>query len=46
MVDEGDIYAQMSETLGLERDGGYYVKFSGGDGDNIGNIEYKLSNLK
>lgn len=46
IVSKGDIYELMSEVLGLERDAGYYVKFSGGDGDNLGNIEYKLSNLK
>lgn len=40
VVDEGDIYEIMSETLGLERDAGHYVKLSSGQ------IEYKLSNLK
>lgn len=30
-LDEGDIYGQLQETLGLERSGGRYIKYLGGN---------------
>ncbi|MCL2189152.1 MAG: hypothetical protein FWC16_09560 [Defluviitaleaceae bacterium] len=35
----GDVYARLSELLGLQREGGYLVKYAGGT------VEYRLSNL-
>ncbi|MCR4429417.1 MAG: hypothetical protein NUV45_00185 [Tepidanaerobacteraceae bacterium] len=38
-VDYGDIYAYLDKTLGLQKSGGYHVKYAGES------VEYKLSGL-
>jgi len=38
-VNMGDVYARLSELLGLKREGSHYVKYTGGV------VEYRVSNL-
>lgn len=38
-LDEGDVFAQLDDTLGLEEDGAYHIKMTGSE------VEYKLDDL-
>lgn len=38
-INTGDVYARLSDLLGLQRDGAYYVKYAGDT------VEFRLSNL-
>ena len=39
-INTGDVYARLSELLGLQREGAFYVKYVGGDV-----VEYRVSDL-
>ena len=41
-LDEGDVYGHLAETLGLQRSGGKYVKYLGG---NRNRLEYAIDRL-